>query len=162
MLKILLVHNTLAPYRLPLFDYMISKSNMKVYLIEKGLGHRKWGKEVANTDLKIFHTNNKYFNFFGKKIIYEIKIADIKDYDLVIVPDDKAYLIVLRLIKDLDKNQMLVSWTANNRYSLFHNNKILNILIKLIFNKLRKIFYIKKPTYFGAMESFSRLSNKRI
>ena len=66
MLKILLVHNTLAPYRLPLFDYMISKSNMKVYLIEKGLGHRKWGKEVANTDLKIFHTNNKYFNFFEK------------------------------------------------------------------------------------------------
>ena len=49
---------------------------------------------------------------------------------------------------------MLVSWTANNRYSLFHNNKILNILIKLIFNKLRKNILYKKTDIFWCYGKF--------
>ncbi len=150
MLKILLLHNVLAPYRLELFEYMSLKCKLDLYLINNNIGYRQWHNELSN-NLILHYSKNKSINFFTKKIIYSINLKNITKYDVVILPDDKAYILpIIHLVKKLNKKQKLILWTANNKFSLFHDNIVLNFLLKFVFEKLRRLYLYNRADLFWA------------
>ncbi len=154
MSKILLIHNTLAPYRQPLFKHMSSISKIDFCILEKDLGYRKWENEI-NINFDFFYAKTRYVNVLSKKICWSIKISNIKTYDVIIMPDDKAYLLPLfKIKKSLNQNQKIIFWTANNKHSLFHINSIFNFCLKKIFNLIRSYCFYDSSSYFWAYGKF--------
>jgi glycosyltransferase involved in cell wall biosynthesis len=146
--KTLLIHNIIAPYRLPLFDEIALITNLSVAYIQKRDNSRIWSQVVNSNNYTSLFLSSVRKSFFGKNFFFlkTLSKINLKEYDLIVLPDDPTYFVcVIQLLFQIKKNKnstKLVFWSGNFTYYRPFESKILNYcttsFLSLIRNRLYK------------------------
>ena len=67
-MKILFIHNIIAPYRTPLFEALSKKYEIQVVFLEKMDADRKWSQRPEELHFDHKFLKNKNYYLFSKKI----------------------------------------------------------------------------------------------
>lgn len=153
-MKILFIHNIIAPYRSPLFEELSKVFDIHVIFLEKNDSNRKWDQDSRK--LKFNHTflNNKTYKIFGKTINlnYGLKkeFNKINPEILVTLDNPNNFLTIIQSVF-LAKNKKIpiVLWTGAFDNYLVNNNGIKKMIINLSMKYIRKYIY-KNTNYFWA------------
>ena len=153
-LKILLVHNIIAPYRLPLFDKIALCTDLSVAYIQKKDESRFWKQEINSKNYTSFFLPSVKKTLIGKNFFFLKAISkkiNFDEYDLIILPDDPTYLIcVYQFLFHYKKNKSiskLAFWTGNFSYYKPFDSKIMNYATTSLLFYMRKFLY-KKIDFF--------------
>ena len=146
-LKILLVHNIIAPYRLPLFDKIALCTDLSVAYIQKKDESRFWKQEINSKNYTSFFLPSVKKTLIGKNFFFLKAISkkiNFDEYDLIILPDDPTYLIcVYQFLFHYKKNKSiskLAFWTGNFSYYKPFDSKIMNYATTSLLFYMRKYF----------------------
>jgi len=152
--KILILHNIIAPYRIPLFNRLNEKYQITVYFCKTKTKERKWNHSNKDFNFKfkilpVFDIGPFFFNY---TIFFEMMK---NKYDIYLVSDD--YPIVLSTLityffsKIYKKKFIIWSESIDNRYIKNKKSKFSKkILIKLLdsFIKLYRKYIYKNTDFF--------------
>ena len=145
--KILLIHNIIAPYRLPLFDEIALISDLTVGYIQKKDNSRIWNQDINSNNYISFFLPSVKKSFFGKNFFFFKALSKniFNKYDLIILPDDPTYLVcVIQFLFQFKKNRSiskLVFWSGNFSYYRPFESKILNYVTITSLSLIRKSLY---------------------
>jgi hypothetical protein len=151
--KLLLIHNVVAPYRLPLFEEVAKKVNLTVSYIQKNDENRLWKQKDVTPNYQTIYLNSERKKIFGKNIFF-LKSHDLNfnDYDLIILPDDQTYFLVvyqlLLKIKQCEKLPKIIFWTGNFSYYRPFNSKNINGIVVFLLSFIRKTYFYNYANFF--------------
>ena len=75
-MKILFIHNIIAPYRTPLFEALSKKYEIQVVFLEKMDADRKWSQRPEELHFDHKFLKNKNYYLFSKKITLNAKLRN--------------------------------------------------------------------------------------
>lgn len=146
-MKILFIHNIIAPYRTPLFEMLSKHYDIQVLFLEKKDKNRKWDQESKNLHFKHKFLENKNYSLFGKKITINSGLEKVfKEYqpDLLVTLDNPSnFLTVVHSIHIAKKRKIpIILWTgAFDRYKTFQKNSYKSRMILFSLYMFRKFIY---------------------
>lgn len=146
-MKILFIHNIIAPYRIPLFEALAKEFVIHVVFLERKDENRNWNQKPE--DLNFNHTflDNRNHILFEKKITHNKGLRKVFNNflpDLLVTLDNPPnFLTVIYSIFLAKKMEIpIILWTgAFGSYKTFQKNKFKNKFILTAINKVRNYMY---------------------
>lgn len=146
-MKILFIHNIIAPYRTPLFEALSKMYDIQVLFLERKDKNRKWDQKSEDMHFHHKFLENKNYSLFGKKITINTGLEEVfneyKPDVLVTLDNPPNFLTVIYSIYLAKKNKIpIVLWTgAFDGYKTFQKSSFKSKLILLAINTFRKHIY---------------------
>ncbi|GLZ88431.1 glycosyl transferase [Metapseudomonas resinovorans] len=116
MLRVLIFHPALAPYRLDLFNRLSELFELKIIFLQKNLISQSFDQKKLTAELKADFTHlTKGFRILNKNFRIGIS-SEIEEFkpDIVITPEFSPTTIITALRKATHKNFKHVVWTDDN------------------------------------------------
>ena len=159
MSKILLIHNIIAPYRIPLFDKISEIHELKVLFIEKIDEKRLWNQNADSLNFDYSYLNTDYIKIFGRKFFFLNSNKINYNYDYIIVPDEPKYFqisyMLIKSCRKINPNSKIILWTPNFKFYSPFNNFILDSLLIFLLNNFRKFFLYNSVDAFWTYGKYS-------
>lgn len=158
-MKILFIHNIIAPYRTPLFKALSKKYNIKVLFLERNDKNRKWNQESKNLNFEHDFLENNNYSIFNKKIIINSGFKKFyNDYqpDILVTLDNPSnFLTVIYSIYIAKKNKIpVILWTgAFEGYETFQKTGYKSKLILYGIYVIRKYIYANTDYFWAYSQS---------
>lgn len=145
--KVLIIHNTVAPYRLPIFEKLSEKFDLEVIFCAKKVRWRKW--KAKPNDYTFRYKILKHVKI-GPLVINYTLFRDLikKKYDVYIICDTPEYLISNFITFFVAKmfRKPIVIWTEFFQsdfpiytYKMKFHSNIIESIIRFFFDFYRKI-----------------------
>ena len=166
--KIMILHNLVTPYRLPIFEKLSKKYDLVVYFCKAKTEDRIWNISLKNYTFryKILPSLNVGPLVFNFSLLTELFENKSDCFIVAEAPENAISILVILAIAKKNKKKIIL-WTEridNELYTLIHlktsNNFFWNIcynLIKAIYKKYRKYLYSKSDILLplsGAAENY--------
>ena len=156
--KVMILHNIISPYRLPIFEELSKKYDLTVYFCKANNDDRKWSTKLKGYSCKYKVLPNKDF---GPFVINSSLNEELKKnkYDVfVCFENPENYFSLRKVIKFAKHNQkrvILVNSRRNDeilslrnlKESKFFFNKIMYRVIQKIYFNLRSGLYLKSNSF---------------
>lgn len=146
-LKILFIHNIIAPYRTPLFVALSKEYDIHVVFLERKDKNRKWSQISEQLNFNHSFLNNRNYSLFNKKITINTGLKKIiKEYNpdiLVTIDNPPNFITVIHSIFLARRKKIpIIFWTgAFSFYNTFQKNSFKNKLILYAINMVRNLTY---------------------
>lgn len=146
-MKILFIHNIIAPYRIPLFESLAKEYDIHVIFLERKDNSRKWDQDPGKLNFNHTVLDNKNYTIFDKKIVRNYGLSKIfNEYNpdvLVTIDNPPNFLILFQSIFLAKKKKIpIILWTGVfSSYKTFQKSRIQNKLTLLVINKIRNRIY---------------------
>lgn len=164
-MKILFIHNIIAPYRTPLFEELAKLYDIHVIFLEKNDSSRKWEQDSSKLRFRHSFLESKTFKLFGKNVTINYglkkKFKEINPDILVTLDNPKNFLTVINSI-NLAKHYKLpiILWTGAFDSYLTNNTGIKKFLINFSISKIRKFIYNRSDFFWAySIETKNYLRN---
>jgi len=119
--KVVIIHPSMAPYRVDLFNALDQCFDLKVQFLTENPGYQKYDQEELRNNLKCDNeVLNSGIDFFGRQVRWGI-MKRIKDFspDTVITHEFSPTTLGIGILKSTLKNPVKqIIWTADNPYML--------------------------------------------
>lgn len=165
--KVMILHNIISPYRLPLFEELSKKYDLTVYFCKENDKERKWSTKLDGYSFKY---KILPYKDIGPFVINPTLKKELKEnaYDIyILVENPENAFSILKIIKLANKNKKkMVLWNEridNEIYTLKNLKESINIFkklfysfSKLIYKRYRKLIYKRSDGFI----SFSKISTE--
>lgn len=154
-MKILFIHNIIAPYRTFLFEALAKKYQLMVVFLEAHDTNRKWDQKPELLDFKHAFVQHNNYTLFGKKITLNkglLKIFDDFQPDVLVTIDNPPnFLTTIRSISIARKRKIpIILWTgAFGYYKTIQKNKVQSKLTLFAIKSIRKYIYSKTNMFWA-------------
>ncbi len=154
-MKILFIHNIIAPYRTPLFEALSKKYDIQVVYLEKKDKDRRWNQRSEEMIFSHVFLKNKNFSLFNKKITLNFGLKKtINEFnpDVLVTLDNPPNFIttINSILLAKKKGIPIILWTgAFDDYKTFQKNHFKNISILVVIKMIRKYIYSKVDLFWA-------------
>lgn len=146
---VLIIHNVVSPYRLPLFEELSNNHNLEVYFCKRDADNRKW--DTSLEEYSFNYTILPQFSIGPLFVNFTLPIELLRnDYDIYIAgdtPNTLFALIVLFIFSRLTGTPLVFwsGWIDTDYSSRIHHDGIIMRVLVLAFRSVMEVF--RKLTY---------------
>lgn len=149
--KVLVLHNIVAPYRLPLFEELAKKFNLLVLFLQENDNRRLWDTSLNDKKFKWENIASPYINIFSKRLTFpRVKQLNrlINKHEIIILTTDAPNILIMLyayFISSIYGKKIIVWSSLRKGYFINSYNDLPSRIIKFVFG-----FIYKKASSFIA------------
>lgn len=160
-LKIMILHNIVTPYRLPLFEELSKKYDLTVYFCRETDNEREWSTKLKGYSFKYKILPSKNIGPFVINPTLRGELEE-NEFDLYLLDEnpENAFSIkkVIQFAKKRDKKRVL--WNERIDNEIYSILKLKNSFLNCIYSIVREIYRKYREGLYKESNSFITFSNR--